>query len=96
MTKYPSTQLPKEARSPKSELGHWREGFLRRALPSINFCEDQVKFLGFLPEESGVFAKIRNCFYNHPQEKLCLPSLLFTVADFLFEFLFETASSASQ
>src|SRR5882672_10919916 len=68
MTKYPMTT-----------------GYLKIRMSSksatINLGENEMQFLGFLPEWSGCFAQARYCSHNHPDEKLGLPGFLLASSD---------------
>ena len=78
MTKYPNTQIPKEARSPKSE---------RASLSAVDFREDEVKLFRFLPKGFCFFTKIGACLHDHSEKELHFSRFLFAVSDLLFELL---------
>ena len=82
MTNYPNTQIPKEVLKSKSETV--RSG-------AVYFGENQVKFFRFLPDGLRAFAEGGNGFHNHSEKEFRFSSFLFTVTDFLFEFLFRNS-----
>ena len=63
---------------------------------AVDLGEDQVQFLGFLPQRLGLFAQLRDGSNDHSDEEFGFRDSRLQIEILFRKSFFDTASSASQ